>query len=116
MLGTSEALNLGVKLGLDPKLLTEIINVSTGRSFSSEKYHPIPGIMENVPSANGYKGGFGIPLLVKDLGLAESAAASCGAPLPTGAITCQMYRAMMLHGYEDKDMSAAYDFLKALNK
>lgn len=112
MVGVCEAMNLGVKLGLDPKLLTSIVNVSTGRCWSTDTYNPVPGVMPNVPSSNGYEGGFSIPLIAKDLGLAEAAALSCGTPLPLGAATHQLYRAMILNGYGDKDFSAVYDFFK----
>ncbi|KAJ8958774.1 hypothetical protein NQ314_006373 [Rhamnusium bicolor] len=102
MIGTAEAMNLGIKLGLDPKLLVSIVNVSTGRSWSSDTYNPVPGIMENVPSSNGYKGGFGTTLIAKDLGLAENAALNCGAPLLLGALAHQLYRTMIINGYEQK--------------
>ncbi|PSN31670.1 3-hydroxyisobutyrate dehydrogenase, partial [Blattella germanica] len=55
MIGTAEAMNLGVRLGLDPKILLNIFNSSTGRCWSSEVYSPVPGTMENVPSANNYQ-------------------------------------------------------------
>lgn len=45
MIATSEAISLGVKLGIDPKILTNIINASSGRCWSSEVYNPCPGIM-----------------------------------------------------------------------
>ncbi|CAH1169926.1 unnamed protein product [Phaedon cochleariae] len=112
MIGTCEAMNLGVKLGLDPKLLTDIVNVSTGRSWSSDTYNPVPGILPNVPSSNGYAGGFSVPLIAKDLGLAEAAALSCGTPLMLGAMAHQLYRALILNGYGDKDFSVVYEFLK----
>lgn len=115
MICTCEAMNLGVKLGLDAKLLTSIVNVSTGRSWSSDTYNPVPGVMDNVPASDGYKGGFSIPLIAKDLGLAENAALSCGAPLPLGALTHQIYRAMILNGFQDKDFSAVYEFLRGKN-
>src|SRR5699024_11841844 len=38
MIGTAETLNLGQRLGLDPKLLTEILNISSGRTFRSEEH------------------------------------------------------------------------------
>lgn len=43
------------RLGLDPKVLMETINSSSGRCWSSEVYCPIPGTMDNVPSSNDYK-------------------------------------------------------------
>lgn len=116
MIGTCEAMNLGIKLGLDAKLLTNIINVSTGRSWSSDTYNPVPGVMPNVPPSKGYEGGFSVPLIAKDLGLAEAAALSCGTPLLLGALTHQIYRALILNGYGDKDFAVVYEFLKGQNK
>ena len=65
MIGTSEAMNLGQNLGLDPKLLADVINKSTGRCWSSEIYNPCPGVLENAPSSNNYQGGFGTALMAK---------------------------------------------------
>ena len=36
MIGTSEAMNLGIKLGLDPKLLASIMGTATGDSHISK--------------------------------------------------------------------------------
>lgn len=47
--------NLYYRLGLDSKVLASIVNLSTGRCWSSEQYNPVPGILDNVPSSNGYK-------------------------------------------------------------
>uniref|UniRef100_H2LK34 3-hydroxyisobutyrate dehydrogenase n=1 Tax=Oryzias latipes TaxID=8090 RepID=H2LK34_ORYLA len=65
MIGTAETMNLGIRLGLDPKLLTKILNMSSGRCWSSDKYNPVPGVMEGVPSSNNYQGGFGTTLMAK---------------------------------------------------
>lgn len=65
MIGTSEAMHLGVKMGMDPKLLANIINTSSGRCWSSEIYNPCPGVLPNVPAARDYTGGFGISLMAK---------------------------------------------------
>jgi 3-hydroxyisobutyrate dehydrogenase-like beta-hydroxyacid dehydrogenase len=43
------------RLGLDPKVLMEIVNSSSGRCWSSEVYCPVPGTMDNVPSSSDYK-------------------------------------------------------------
>jgi len=74
MIGVAEAMNLGAALGIDTKVLAGIINTSSGRCWSSETYNPYPGVMENVPAARGYTGGFGTDLMLKDLGLATDAA------------------------------------------
>ena len=58
MIALSEGLSLGEKLGIDPKVLSNIISVSTGRSWCVDTYNPRPGVLENVPSSKNYNGGF----------------------------------------------------------
>lgn len=50
--------------------LAGIMNASSARCWSSDCYNPHPGVMENVPSSNGYAGGFATVLMEKDLYLA----------------------------------------------
>merc|ERR1712137_824497 len=114
MAGTSEALNLGIRMGLDPKLLSGILNTSTGRNWSSDTYNPVPGVMENVPSANDYKGGFGTALIAKDLGLAAASATKTQSAIPLGSLSHQLYRLMSTQGYGSKDFSFIYQFLKEM--
>merc|ERR1712039_898772 len=61
---------LAERLGLDQKTLAEILNTSSGRCWSSDTYNPCPGVMEGVPAARDYSGGFACDLMIKDLGLA----------------------------------------------
>lgn len=42
MIAVSEALTLGKKLGLDPKLLTQIMKVSSSNCWSVDIYNPAP--------------------------------------------------------------------------
>src|SRR6185436_3072180 len=74
MAGTAEALALGVANGLDPKVLSGIMSKSSGRNWALELYNPYPGVMENAPASRGYTGGFGVDLMLKDLGLAAESA------------------------------------------
>ena len=46
--------------------------------------------MDNVPSSNGYKGGFGTALMTKDLGLAQDAATRAQAATPLGSLAHQV--------------------------
>ena len=62
---TAEALSMGKRFGLDPKLMVDIINVSTGRSFVSEL------VMKEHVVTGAYSTGFGLALLTKDVGIAE---------------------------------------------
>ncbi|XP_063976344.1 probable 3-hydroxyisobutyrate dehydrogenase, mitochondrial isoform X1 [Diachasmimorpha longicaudata] len=112
MIGVSEAVNLADRLGLDPKVMTSIINTSTGRCWSSEIYPPVPGIIDSVPSSNDYKGGFTTSLITKDLGLAQAAATRSNAIIPLGSLAHQVYRSLMGQGFYDKDFSVIYEYLK----
>ncbi|KAG7201632.1 hypothetical protein KM043_004368 [Ampulex compressa] len=115
MIGTAEAFNLGKRLGLDEKVFADIVNSSTGRCWSSELYNPVPGILNNVPSAKDYEGGFGTSLMAKDLGLAQAAATRTQAPIPLGSLAHQVYRTLMARGFSGKDFSIVYKFLKGDN-
>jgi len=82
MAGTAEALEMGVKSGLDPKVLSEIMLNSSGANWALEKYNPFPGVIDTVPSSNDYKPGFAAELMKKDLGLAAQQASQVDASTP----------------------------------
>lgn len=106
MIGVSEAMALGDALGIDTRVLADVINSSTGRCWSSEVYNPWPGIVETAPASRGYTGGFGAQLMLKDLGLATEAAQAVRQPVIMGALAHQLYQAMSLRGEGGKDFSA----------
>ena len=91
MIGTAEALALGVANGLDPHVLSDIMVKSSGRNWSLELYNPYPGVMENVPASRGYSGGFGVDLMLKDLGLATETALNAQASIPLGEMARNLY-------------------------
>ncbi|CAM3986633.1 3-hydroxyisobutyrate dehydrogenase [Bordetella tumbae] len=109
MAGTSEALALGVANGLDPKVLSDIIAKSSGRNWATELYNPWPGVMENTPASKGYVGGFGVDLMLKDLGLAAEAALSSRSSIPLGELARNLYS---LHS---GDGSGKLDFSSIVN-
>jgi 3-hydroxyisobutyrate dehydrogenase len=111
MIGVSEAMNLGMSLGMDPKVLAGIFNTSSARCWSSDTYNPVPGVMENVPASRGYNGGFGVDLMAKDVGLAVTAANKTKAPLPLGGQALQIYNLLSNHGYANKDFASIFEFL-----
>lgn len=112
MISTAETLGLAKRLGLDPKLMTGILNISSGRSWCSEIYNPAPGVQENAPSNNQYQGGFQVQLISKDLGLVQQSATVVNAPLPMGSLAYQLYLTMLNNGYHGKDFSSVYEFLE----
>ena len=109
MLGTSEALRLGMANGMDPKVLSDIMSKSSGRNWVLELYNPCPGVMENVPSSKGYAGGFGVDLMLKDLGLATENASDLEASVPLGELSRKLYEAHSKAGNGQLDFSSVFN-------
>lgn len=84
MLSASEGLNLGMRLGLDPKKLTDIINASSGQSWTTLKNNPVPGVQADSVASRGYKGGFAIELAAGCIDLAMKGAEDVGAKMTLG--------------------------------
>ena len=111
MIGTSEALNLGVRHGLDPAVLSEIMQKSSGNNWSLQVYNPYPGVMENVPSSKEYQGGFAVDLMTKDLGLAAEAGLASKTSTPLGNSALNLYRMWSEAGNGKFDFSSIINFL-----
>ena len=88
---TGEAIALGVAHGLDPATLSQMMAVSTSRSWATEVCNPWPGVLPNAPASRDYSGGFGNDLMLKDLGLAVEAAMGIGATIPLGELARNLY-------------------------
>ncbi|MBE0368428.1 3-hydroxyisobutyrate dehydrogenase [Pseudoalteromonas aurantia] len=108
MAGTSEALQMGIDHGLDPKVLSEIMLNSSGRNWTLELYNPCPDVLENAPSSNDYKPGFMVDLMAKDLGLAQQAAQQTNSATPMGALAKNLYNLMQNQGKGSEDFSAIF--------
>jgi 3-hydroxyisobutyrate dehydrogenase len=106
MSGTAEALQLGVDNGLDPSVLSEIMQKSSGGNWALEVYNPYPGVMDGVPASNNYEGGFLVDLMIKDLGLAMEAGLDKGASTPLGSLARNLYINHAKKGNGRKDFSS----------
>ncbi len=110
MVGTSEALQLGVDNGLDPKVLSDIMLKSSGRNWTLELYNPCPDVLPNVPSSNNYQGGFMVDLMAKDLGLASECAQQSQSTTPMGALARNLYVQHQRQGHGKLDFSSIFRF------
>lgn len=106
MSGTAEAIQLGVANGLDPKVLSDIMQKSSGRNWALELYNPYPGVMGSVPSSNDYQGGFGVDLMAKDLGLAMESSLQSRSATPMGALARSLYAMHSSKGAGKLDFSS----------
>lgn len=105
MSATAEAINLGVKNGLDAKTLSDIMLQSSGRNWTLEVYNPYPHVIEAVPSSNGYVGGFMSKLMLKDMNLAKVTADDTGVATPVADQAREMYT-KHVKDYADMDFSS----------
>jgi 3-hydroxyisobutyrate dehydrogenase len=112
MIATSEGMSLAAKLGMDPRIFAGIVNTSSGRCWSSDTYNPYPGVLENVPAARGYSGGFGADLMLKDLTLVTDAAKFAKHPVVLGAAAQQLYQMHSANGNGGLDFSSIIKLYK----
>jgi len=91
MIGVCEAFVLAEKLGLSHQALFDVASTSSGQCWALTSYCPVPGPVPNAPSNNAYAAGFASALMLKDLKLAQEAAAAAGAITPLGAAAAQLF-------------------------
>jgi 3-hydroxyisobutyrate dehydrogenase-like beta-hydroxyacid dehydrogenase len=98
-IASAETLSIGVKAGVDFKVLTDVISVSSGTNDFIKAAGP----------AKAFKGdfepGFTVDLMCKDVGLALTLAKEQGIPLLMGALTHQVYLYAKSSGLGKKDFS-----------
>lgn len=67
MLALSQCYSVANSNSMDLNLFQELIDNSSGNSWSNSNYCPAPNIIKSVPSSNQYSPGFDISLMIKDL-------------------------------------------------
>ena len=105
-------MNMGVRLGADPKTLAGIINTSSGRCWSSDTYNPVPGVMPGTPASNDYQPGFMAQLMLKDLGLAMENSLKTQSAVPMGALARSLYASFAGKGNSQRDFSAIIEMMQ----
>ncbi|WP_101842617.1 NAD(P)-dependent oxidoreductase [Halobacillus sp. Marseille-P3879] len=94
---TGEALALGVKLGLDPNRMLDVVNSSTGRSFSSEYKLPKQVLTRE------FEVGFTLDLMVKDLKIALGMAEEQKVPMMITGASYQLWKQAWSKGRGPRD-------------
>lgn len=110
MAGTCEAINMGVKNGLDPAVLSDIMKQSSGGNWALNVYNPYPGVMENAPASNDYQGGFQVDLMIKDLGLAMDVSQQSASAVPMGSAARALFTLHKANGNGKRDFSSLMQF------
>jgi 3-hydroxyisobutyrate dehydrogenase len=78
----AKALAIGKEFGLDPRVMLDVVNSSTGRSFNTEV------VLKDDVVTGRYGTGFALGLLAKDVGIAADLAEAVGVNAPA----CQLVR------------------------
>jgi 3-hydroxyisobutyrate dehydrogenase len=112
MIGTCEAFALAEKLGLAPDRFADIASKSSGNCWSLSTYAPWPGVGPVTASDRNYEGGFAAAMMLKDLKLAQEAAARAGASTPLGNNAEAIYQLFDRLGFGGKDFSGVLQMLR----
>lgn len=103
-----EAMALGVKLGLDPNKMLDVINSSTGRSFSSDFKFP------NQVLTRNFEVGFTLDLMVKDLKIAMSMAEEEKVPMFISSASFQLWKHAWSQGGGSEDHTAIVKYIEEM--
>ena len=97
MIAVSEAFVLAERLGLSHQALFDVASTASGQCWALTSYCPVPGPVPASPANRDYLPGFAAGLMLKDLTLAQEAAAATGAQTPLGAHAAAIYRRFAEH-------------------
>jgi 3-hydroxyisobutyrate dehydrogenase len=112
MIAVCEAFVLAERLGLAAQTLFDVASQSSGQCWSLTSYCPVPGPVPTSPANRGYQPGFTAAMMLKDLRLAEAAAADVAAVTPLGARAAALYADFVAHGGGTMDFSAIVEMIR----
>ncbi len=104
----SEAVVMGMKAGLDPKLMIEVINAGTGRSSATETKFP-----QSILTRR-FAYGFATGLMNKDVRLCLEEARSLDSPMPVGEAVHAIWQAAMRELGADSDYTEIFRYLELI--
>jgi 2-hydroxymethylglutarate dehydrogenase len=96
---SAEGFVLGVRAGLDPATLLEIIKVSTGNNWCAKQY-------PRTTFRGNFEPGFKISLAYKDISLALALGEEYGVPLPVGEVVRQDLAGAVAAGLDNNGVDA----------
>ena len=96
-----EALLIGQAAGFDPAVMVDVLNASTGMNNSTQKK------FKQFVLSRSFDAGFGLDLMVKDLGIAMGVARETATPAPIAALVREMWAAAQAMLGPGQDHTAA---------
>jgi 3-hydroxyisobutyrate dehydrogenase len=116
MIGVGEAFVLAEALGLSHQALFDVASTSSGACWALTTNCPVPGLVPTSPADNGYKAGFAVNLMLKDLRLTHDAALAGGAVTELGLLATDIYERLAADGAGDEDFSTVYRAIRSASK
>lgn len=104
--GVVEGAVLADRFGLAPETFINIAKVSSGDSWPLRTWYPVPGVVDTAAANNGFKPGFAVSLMRKDLGLALAGGESQGVPLDAAQLVADKLDKLIDEGWELADTMA----------
>jgi 3-hydroxyisobutyrate dehydrogenase-like beta-hydroxyacid dehydrogenase len=99
MTATSEAMVMGVKAGLDPRIMLDVINSGTGRNTATEDK------FGRVVLPRTFNLGFAVGLMTKDLKLCLGEGKALGVPMQVAEAVTQLLQTACDENGPDKDLT-----------
>ena len=112
MIAVCEAFVMADNLGLDRSKMFDVVSTASGSCWAINTYCPVPNVGPNTPADNNYIPGFSADLMLKDLGLAKTAAEETNSFTPLGKEAYALYENFYNKGGKGKDFSAILNFIK----
>ena len=113
MIGLAEAFTLGERLGIKPETLFAISSAASGCSWAMLNHLPVPGIVETSSANRDFQPGFAAAMMLKDLSLAQAAAAETGTATPLGSLAQALYDEFVEGGGGVLDYAAVIRLIQA---
>lgn len=104
--GVVEGAVLADRFGLSPETFLNIAKVSSGDSWPLRTWYPVPGVVDTAAANNGFKPGFAVSLMRKDLGLALAGGETQGVPLDAAQLVADKLDKLIAEGWELADTMA----------
>ena len=106
LVATVEALHVGEKFGIDPAVMTKVLNASTGKNNTTENK------VAQFMLSGKYDSGFLLALMAKDVGIAIGLAETLGIDAPMGHVCADLWREAAAGSPRTTDHTEMYHLLR----
>jgi 3-hydroxyisobutyrate dehydrogenase len=109
-MATAEGLTVGKKLGLDPNVMVDVLNVSTGMSWISQTQ-----FKQRIMSRT-FDDPFKLELMVKDIGIAMELAKRNAIPMPLASLDQELWKAAERSSEKGSNVSDMVRWIERMTK